>query len=115
MVSTDHRSLSEADKIHIFRIATRGLARSYASEIEDGMTDEALAAALGQVLGIFGGSGGPDTYSVTFAGAGLRIWGGWYVINHVTEKPLFAGKQTVAMARHIYGIRNPDDRQLDLF
>ena len=37
------------------------------------------------------------------------------MVNHHTEKPLFQGAKTLAMARHIYGIANPDDNQMVLF
>lgn len=78
------------------------------------MTDEQLGTALEHALGIFGGSGGPDQPSVTFKGAGLDIWGGWSVINHVTSAPLFSGTATIAMAREVYGIKDPDKDQLSL-
>ncbi len=107
-------SLSAADREDIFRTATSGFAARYADEIAVGMTDDDLAAALAETLGIFGGSGGPGRPSVAFTGAGLRIWGGWHVVNHVTEKPLFAGKATIAMAREVYAIPNPTDAQLSL-
>lgn len=107
--------LTETDRIEIFKQATRGFARRNADQFATGMTDVELVAALEGCLGIFGGSGGPDTYSVTYTGSGLRIWGGWSPVNHVREKPLFAGKATIAMARSIYGISDPNQRQLDLF
>lgn len=64
-----------------------------------------LEAALAEYLGIFGGSCGADRFTTTFTGNGLRIWGGWHVVNHVQEKPLFAGKATIAKAREVYNIR----------
>lgn len=115
MQDEEERPLTEADKTEIFRIATRSFPKRYADAIKQGMTDEELEAALAQTLGVFGGSGGPDRYSVTFTGSGLRIWGGWHVVNHITEKPLFTGKRTSAKAREVYGIANPDNKQLDLF
>lgn len=109
------RALTEADKLKIFRIATRSFARNHAKEIKCGMTDRALEAALESSLGVFGGSGGPDKLSVSFAGAGLRIWGGWHTVNHVQEKPLFSGKKTVATAREVHAIQNPEIKQMQLF
>ena len=79
------------------------------------MTDKELRAALEVTLGIFGGSGGPDCLSVSYNGSGLRIWGGWHVVNHVVEPPLYSGKATVAMARTVYNISDPEDNQLALF
>ena len=75
------------------------------------MSDEQLTAALKDILGIFGGRSASGGLSFTVMGAGLRIWGGWRVINHVIEPPLYAGKTTIAMARETYGIANPDDPQ----
>lgn len=114
-MSRQRRSLSATDKEEAFRIATKGLVRWYAEDIKSGMSDEALEAALEKVLGIFGGSCGPGRLDVVFQGSGLRIWAGWHTVNHVAEEPVFAGKQTVAMARHVYGIANPGDSQLSLF
>ena len=107
-------SLSAADRKEIFHIATSDFVARFANEIAAGMTDDELAAALGETLGIFGGSGGPGRPSVAFTGAGLRIWGGWHVVNHGTEKPLFAGKATIAMAREVYAIPDPANAQLSL-
>ncbi len=107
--------LSEAEREAIFRIATSGFADRYAETIRTGMSDEELGAALEAVLGIYGGSGGPGKPSVEFTGAGLRIWGGRDFVAHTRDKPLFAGKATIAMARRVYGVRNPDDPQLELF
>lgn len=109
------RPLTQADREEIFRIATTSLVHRYGDRFAAGMTDDELAAALETALGIFGGSAGPGRPSVTFTGAGLRIWGGWHIVNHVTEKPLFAGSATIAMARTTYAIADPDNKQLDLF
>jgi len=108
------RPLSEADKEMIFRKATTSFPLKFKEEIENGMSDSGLETALKSVLGIFGGSGGPDQPSIAFSGTGLRIWGSWKTVNSVRDKPLFAGKQTVAMARQIYAIADPDDAQLRL-
>jgi hypothetical protein len=40
---------------------------------------------------------------------------GWEWPNHVTDKLLFQGVATIAMARQVYGIRNPASKQLALF
>lgn len=68
---------------------------SFLSREIAGMTDEALGAALVGVLGIFGGNGGPDSLSISYQGAGLKIWGDWHVLNHFVEKPLFQGRYTL--------------------
>ncbi|AGI68687.1 hypothetical protein OAN307_c31530 [Octadecabacter antarcticus 307] len=99
----------------MFRIATRALPKWFADEIAIGMTDTALTSALEQVLGIFGGSCGPGRLDVAHQAAGLKIWGGWRFLNLRTETPPFSGAKTLAMARHIYGIPDPDDEQMALF
>lgn len=109
------RPLTEADKLEIFRIATRSLVHWHGDQMKSGMTDPELEAALETSLGIFGGCAAPGKPSVSFAGAGLRIWGGWSLVNHIKEKPLFAGKKTIAMAREVYAIPDPDDKQMNLF
>jgi hypothetical protein len=115
MPGPQHRELTKADKHDCFRKATRNLPVRYASAIVAGMTDQQLEEALEEVLGIFGGSSAPGERSVAFTGAGLRIWGGWHIVNTVTEKPLFAGRATIAMARQVHGVIDPNKKQIDLF
>ena len=115
MGKSDERLLTEADKEAVFRVATVSLPCRYADDFAKGMTDDQLANALRSVLGIFGGSGGPGKLSVSFTGSGLRIWGGWHVVNHVTEKPLFSGKATTTMARSVYRIADLKKKQMELF
>ncbi|GHA20390.1 hypothetical protein GCM10007989_14300 [Devosia pacifica] len=112
------RPLTEADKREGFIRATGGFARAeqrWAERAARGMTDAELAEALSFELGIFGGSGGPDRLSLTYQGAGLKIWISWKTHNHVTMMPTFVGRTTVAMARLVYGIEDPADAQLALF
>ncbi|CAH1666150.1 conserved hypothetical protein [Hyphomicrobiales bacterium] len=112
------RPLSEADKRDGFIRAINGYSgakQRWADRAARGMSDAELAEALAFELGIFGGSGGPDQLSLTFQGAGLKIWISWKVHNHVTTKPTFEGKGTIAFARLVYGIKDPADRQLALF
>lgn len=113
-VRTNPPALSEQDRIKVFKLATKGLVHRYHNKFESGITDAELKSALEDALGIFGGSGGPDRLSVSHKGAGLCIWGGWHSINHVKEKPLFAGATTIAMAREVYGIADPDSDQMSL-
>ena len=79
------------------------------------ISDAELAEALAFELGIFGGRCGPGELSLTYQGAGLKIWISWEIQNHVTTRPTFEGKATVAMARLVYGIKDPADKQLALF
>ena len=110
----EHRPLTPAEKEAAFRSATKALKTWYAEEVEHGMSDAELEDALAKVLGLFGGSCGPGRLCVCHQGAGLKIWASWHIVNHVTEAPIFKGKATLAMARHLYRIPNPDDRQLPL-
>jgi len=112
---SDDQPLTQEERAEVFKIATRGLVYHYGDQFQTGMTDKELRTALEQSLGTFGGCGGPDRLSVSFKGSGLRIWGGWYVVNHVIEKPIFAGAVTIAMARLVYGIADPDNDQFVLF
>lgn len=112
------RPLTDAERRDGFMRATGGFSRSHerwAERAARGMTDAELAEALSHELGIFGGSGGPDQPSLTFQGAGLKIWISWETHNHVAMKPTFEGKATIAMARLVYGIKDPADKQLSLF
>jgi hypothetical protein len=108
------RPLTEADRRAGFIRATvgySGAATRWQERAATGMS----AAALADELGIFGGSCGPDSLSLTYQGAGLKIWISWEVQNHCATAPTFAGKATVAMARLVYGVKDPADRQLALF
>ncbi|OJU50107.1 MAG: hypothetical protein BGO03_09565 [Mesorhizobium sp. 61-13] len=112
------RPLTDADKREGFIRATGGFSgakQRWAKRVERGMTADELAGALAFELGIFGGSGGPDQLSLTFQGTGLKIWISWETHNHVTMKPTFEGKGTIAMARLVYGVNDPADRQLALW
>jgi hypothetical protein len=108
-MAENHRPLTQEDKELAFRKATASFLNRYADQIAAGMSDDDLALALQATLGIFGGSGGPDQLSITYKGSGLKIWASWHVHNHVAEKPLFAGKATIVMAREVYGIADPED------
>ena len=107
--------LNRNDRIEVYRIATRSLVHHYGDQFTGGMTEIELETALKSSLGIFGGSGGPDRLSVSYQGAGLKIWGGWHIVNHVIESPLYSGNQTIAMAREIYNIPDPNNKQMNLF
>lgn len=109
------KPLAQTDKIEAFKRATSSLAHWYADEIIAGMTDEQLEDALTRALGIMGGSCGPDCISVSYQGAGLKIWASWTWPNIVTDRPIFQGRATIAMAREVYNIPDPSNRQQSLF
>lgn len=112
------RPLTEADKREGFIRATGGFSGAetrWAERAARGLTDADLAEALAYELGIFGGSCGPGMLHLTFQGAGLKIWISWEIQNHVTTKPAFEGKSCIAMARLVYGIKDPAEKQLAFF
>ncbi|MBA4173808.1 MAG: hypothetical protein C0511_14440 [Hyphomicrobium sp.] len=111
------RPLTDADKRNgLLRAtaSTSGAKQRWAERAARGLSDTELAEALAYELGIFGGSCGPGILALTYQGAGLKIWVSHEVHNHVTMKPTFEGKTTLAMARLVYGVKDPADRQLSL-
>ena len=65
-----------------FRAATCGMAGAAARWREraaKGMSDDELAKALASEIGIFGGRSSPDGISLTYQGAGLKIWNSWEI------------------------------------
>ena len=103
--------LTYVERAEIFRLATSSLVHWYGDRLAVGMTDAELEEALRTVLGIFGGSGRPGGPCVSYTGHGLRIWGGRRTINHVLEEPIVMGSATIAMAREIYAIPDPQEPQ----
>jgi hypothetical protein len=79
------------------------------------MTDEQLAEAIKYELAMMGGCNGPNGLSVEYAGEGLKIWAGHGSAGRHSKPPVFAGNVTVQLARRMYGIRDPDDKQMGLF
>ncbi|HYM78118.1 MAG TPA: hypothetical protein VE377_19235 [Candidatus Dormibacteraeota bacterium] len=113
------RPLSQEEKLRAFRKATcsmEGAADRWAQRAARGLTDDELTHALRYELGIYGGcSAYRDCPALTFQANGLKIWAAWEWPNHVKDKPLFQGRTTMDMARQVYGIRNPENKQLALF
>lgn len=112
------RPLTEADRIAGFRRATCSMAGAHErwrERVRTGLSSVELAEALSYELGIFGGCGGPDCLSLTYNGAGLKIWISWEIHNSHQMKPTFSGDATIAMARLVYGVKDPEEVQLALF
>jgi hypothetical protein len=111
-------TIGEAERVAGFRKATCGMAGAAARWRERaarGMSDDELAKALAYEIGVYGGSGGPDCLCLTYQAAGLKIWIGWDIENTHDQPPTLQGMATVAMARIVYGIKDPADKQLTLF
>jgi len=107
------RDLTAEDRLYVFKRCT-GNFLHYVGE--GPKTDAEVSEALSRSLGIEGGGGSPDSPDYHYRGAGLRIWGGWTYPNSRTDKPLWAGAATVAMARQVYGIKTPEEfREPTLF
>lgn len=80
------------------------------------MNDSELSEALRYELGIAGGaSAAGTTPSVSYQGAGLKIWADWRYANPHLSAPILQGCATVAMARDVFGIQQPNDHQMELF
>jgi len=110
--------LSRTDKRNAFIAVTGNTENAKArwrQRSETGLTDDDLIDALRYELGIFGGSSKTESRpSITYQGAGLKIWAGWHTVNHCQEQPIFEGMATIKMACETFGIANPDDEQLSL-
>jgi hypothetical protein len=110
--------LTEDDRRTGFMLATGGFSRSkerWQERAATGLTDEQLAEALAYEIGEWGGSASPDGLCLTYQRSGLKIWISWEIENTHQTPPVFQGAATIAMARTVYGIRNPADKQLALF
>lgn len=117
--------LTEKQIILGFRRATRGFTQNCWTEWTEmariGMTDEVLEIRLKLCIGIMGASSGCDEYpEYSYQASGLKIWLGNDQWGRISErgndvKPTFQGKQTIAMARRVYGIKNPNQLQAELF
>ncbi len=111
--------LTRTDKRNAFIAATKtteNAAVRWKKRSETGLTDDALKEALRYELGIFGGSSKTECRpSITYQGAGLKIWAGWHTVNHCQEQPIFEGIATMKMAREVFGISDPNDDQQLLF
>lgn len=79
------------------------------------MSDAEIEHALKDQFGDFGSRGGPDQLHITQQAAGLKVWVSWHIHNYIREEPALVGTGTIAMAREVYGVKNPDDGQWVLF
>ena len=80
-----------------------------------GLNDVDMAKALRYELGIAGGSGCRDSINIHYEGSGFKVWAAWKSFNHCLEEPIFQDDATIKAARLLFGVKNPNDVQLDLF
>lgn len=112
------KPLSQSDIESCFIRAVHSFANAkqrWKERATTGLTDQELHDALKYELGIAGGSGCRDSISIAYQGAGLKIWASWGYANSCLDTPVLQGAVTIAMARQVFGIANPDDRQMALF
>lgn len=112
------RILTEEEKKQAFVRAvtnTTGAKKRWRERVETGLNDQDLHDALRRELGIAGGGGCRDSVKVEYQGVGLKIWASWQGVMTCIDTPIFEGKHTMAMARQVFGIANPDDQQISLF
>lgn len=119
MTQTEPRDVSPEDALRVFRKATGGMEGSgdrWAKRATQGMTDDELITALKWEMGEYCGWCGPDSISGCSQKSGLRIWASWNTVSPEREtKPIYLGMSTVRMAREVYGVKDPTDKQMDLF
>lgn len=112
------RSLTPDDRRKGFIKATSnmsGAADRWRNRAASGLSDAQLAEALAYEIGIMGGSSGPGSIWLSYKSAGLKIWISWDFQSMNQTKPTFEGRTTIAMARHVYAIKDPADIQLAMF
>jgi hypothetical protein len=108
--------LTAEEKLWAFRKATNsmeGAGKRWSERVVKGLTDEQLEEAIAYELGAFGSHGG-DPVGVTYQGSGLKIWAD-RCLGCRRNEPILQGKETVRLARDVYGIRDPNDKQGRLF
>lgn len=110
MSAEEDRPLTDEEKLWVFRAATGALADWYPEDIERGMTDEQLGQALERVLG----SCCARRALCPISGGGSQDLGWLALPDARRSAPVFRAKN-YAMARTVYCIPDPEQRQLALY
>lgn len=110
----DNAPLTRDEKEHAFFIATRFFDEHYFENKRCGLSDEELTQALQKGLSVRRSWGGPGRFSGTCDPNGLKIYAGRCPLT-VGSKPIFEGSVTLAMARALYDIADPNEAQQSLF
>ncbi len=113
------KSLTQNDIREAFIHATTntsGARDRWKERAQTGLTEAQLTEALRYELGIWGGSSSTETCpDVQFQSAGFKIWASWESMNYYNVPPVLQGQQTINMARTVFGIKDPSDKQISLF
>jgi hypothetical protein len=105
--------LTDDDKARALRLAAEsmeGAKQRWAERVRTGQTDEQLARALEYEFGQMGGCS-RDDIGVTFQGNGLKLWAA-RCIGSRSQPPILEGQKTVSFARRVYGIADPEEKQM---
>jgi hypothetical protein len=112
----DSEPLSPDDKARALRLAAEsmeGAPKRWAERVGTGQTDDQLARALEYEFGAMGGCSRHDI-GVTYQGNGLKLWAD-RCIGSRSQPPILEGQATVRLAREVYGIADPEEKQMGLF
>ena len=109
-------SLTHDEKLWAFRRATNAMSGSpqrWTERVRTGLNGERLADALkyelGEVAGFYGHDNGVNGGC---EGNGQKIWASHGVPHRHTAEPMCQGKATLRLAREVYGIADPDEKQM---
>lgn len=110
------KPLTQNDKLAAFLLVVGASRPIWIELAQTGAEDDELAITLERMIGIEGGTSARDHCPATwYRAAGLRIWASWEMVFPHRERPIFAGRTTIAMAREVFAIPDPSDDQLKLF
>jgi len=116
MESEIDETLSDDEKARALRLAAEsveGAKTRWAERIASGQTNEQLARALEYEFGEMGGCSS-ENIGVTYQRSGLKIWAD-HCIGSRSRPPILEGAATLRLAREVYGISDPDEKQGRLF
>jgi hypothetical protein len=109
-------AVTPEEKAWAFDMAAHSIenaAERWKARAEVAMSDSDLAEHIEYELGLFGGFYGPNGLSVIYKGLGLKVWVGHGYAKSDGPATYF-GAASIAMARKLYGIKQPGDTQMRL-
>ena len=108
--------LTDGDRVRALRLAAEsmeGAKERWAERAASGQTDEQLMRALEYEFGAMGGCS-RDDIGVTYQSNGLKLWVD-RCIGSRSQPPILEVQATLRLAREVYGIADPEERQGRLF